>query len=82
MQTLNLLNFSLPWIEGLFWVSVCYLLCSSTNLVEYTVGYMPSDLYNLNSSYGSEEELKHCIEEMHTHDLLVCLWSSAHVIDL
>ncbi|KAK9924938.1 hypothetical protein M0R45_033279 [Rubus argutus] len=33
-------------------------------------GYMPSDLYNLNSSYGTEEELKYCIEEMHTHDLL------------
>lgn len=34
-------------------------------------GYMPGDLYNLNSAYGSEEELKHCIEEMHNHDLLV-----------
>ncbi|KAK9105192.1 hypothetical protein Scep_022036 [Stephania cephalantha] len=33
-------------------------------------GYMPSDLYNLNSAYGSEEELKHCIEEMHAQDLL------------
>ncbi|XXG46633.1 hypothetical protein AAC387_Pa02g1430 [Persea americana] len=33
-------------------------------------GYMPSDLYNLNSAYGSQEELKHCIEEMHAHDLL------------
>ncbi|XP_030482491.2 uncharacterized protein LOC115699295 isoform X2 [Cannabis sativa] len=33
-------------------------------------GYMPSDLYNLNSAYGSVEELKHCIEEMHSHDLL------------
>ncbi|KAH7673439.1 Alpha-amylase protein [Dioscorea alata] len=33
-------------------------------------GYMPSDLYNLNSSYGSIEELKHCIEEMHNQDLL------------
>ncbi|XP_027187610.1 uncharacterized protein [Cicer arietinum] len=33
-------------------------------------GYMPSDLYNLNSSYGSVEELKYCIEEMHSHDLL------------
>ncbi|XP_062103076.1 alpha-amylase 3, chloroplastic-like [Humulus lupulus] len=31
---------------------------------------MPSDLYNLNSAYGSEEELKHCIEEMHSQDLL------------
>lgn len=35
-------------------------------------GYMPSDLYNLNSSYGSVEELKYCIEEMHSQDLLVC----------
>ncbi|KAJ6371238.1 hypothetical protein OIU77_001692 [Salix suchowensis] len=33
-------------------------------------GYMPSDLYNLNSAYGSVEELKHCIEEMHSQDLL------------
>ncbi|KAJ0963484.1 hypothetical protein J5N97_028606 [Dioscorea zingiberensis] len=33
-------------------------------------GYMPSDLYNLNSAYGSVEELKHCIEEMHIQDLL------------
>ncbi|XP_047982425.1 uncharacterized protein LOC125223353 [Salvia hispanica] len=33
-------------------------------------GYMPSDLYNLNSAYGSEEELKHCIEEMRNHDIL------------
>lgn len=34
-------------------------------------GYMPGDLYNLNSAYGSEEELKNCIEEMHNHELLV-----------
>ncbi|KAJ1421491.1 Glycosyl hydrolase, family 13, catalytic domain [Sesbania bispinosa] len=33
-------------------------------------GYMPSDLYNLNSSYGSVEELKYCIEELHSQDLL------------
>ncbi|TKY65101.1 Alpha-amylase 3 [Spatholobus suberectus] len=33
-------------------------------------GYMPSDLYNLNSSYGSVEELKYCIEEMHSQDLM------------
>lgn len=33
-------------------------------------GYMPTDLYNLNSAYGTEEELKHCVEEMHTQDLL------------
>lgn len=33
-------------------------------------GYMPSDLYNLNSAYGSMEELKQCIEEMHSQDLL------------
>ncbi|KAL3525856.1 hypothetical protein ACH5RR_014228 [Cinchona calisaya] len=33
-------------------------------------GYMPSDLYNLNSAYGSVEELKHCINEMHNQDLL------------
>lgn len=34
-------------------------------------GYMPSDLYNLNSAYGTEEELKYCIQEMHSHNLLV-----------
>lgn len=41
---------------------------------QYTLyaGYMPSDLYNLNSSYGSMEELKHCIEELHSQDMLVC----------
>ncbi|KAD7479496.1 hypothetical protein E3N88_02632 [Mikania micrantha] len=33
-------------------------------------GYMPSDLYNLNSAYGTQEELKCCIEEMHRHHLL------------
>ncbi|GMI98235.1 hypothetical protein HRI_003492800 [Hibiscus trionum] len=33
-------------------------------------GYMPSDLYNLNSKYGSVEDLKSCIEEFHAHDLL------------
>ncbi|XP_076936676.1 putative alpha-amylase 2 isoform X2 [Bidens hawaiensis] len=34
-------------------------------------GYMPSDLYNLNSAYGTQDELKHCIAEMHNHHLLV-----------
>eukprot|EP00249_Psilotum_nudum_P024115 c29097_g1_i3 orf=478-3477(+) len=34
-------------------------------------GYMPGDLYDLNSAYGSLGELKHCIEVMHNHDLLV-----------
>ncbi|XP_019244553.1 PREDICTED: uncharacterized protein LOC109224428 isoform X1 [Nicotiana attenuata] len=33
-------------------------------------GYMPSDLYNLNTAYGSVEELRSCIEEMHNQDLL------------
>ncbi|KAK6266780.1 hypothetical protein QUC31_017617 [Theobroma cacao] len=33
-------------------------------------GYMPSDLYNWNSLYGSVEELKSCIEKMHSQDLL------------
>lgn len=36
---------------------------------------MPSDLYNLNSAYGSVEELKNCIDEMHNQDLLVCFWT-------
>eukprot|EP00249_Psilotum_nudum_P024116 c29097_g1_i4 orf=478-3012(+) len=34
-------------------------------------GYMPGDLYDLNSAYGTVEELKSCIEEMHNHDLMV-----------
>jgi len=34
-------------------------------------GYMPVDYYNLDSKYGTKEQLKHCIEEMHNHDLLV-----------
>lgn len=33
-------------------------------------GYMPTDLYNLNSEYGTEEELKYCVEEMHSQDIL------------
>lgn len=33
-------------------------------------GYLPSDLYNLNSAYGSVEELKQCIEELHTHGIM------------
>lgn len=33
-------------------------------------GYMPSDLYNLDSAYGTKEELKHCIEELHAHNIL------------
>lgn len=32
---------------------------------------MPVDYYNLDSKYGTKEQLKHCIEEMHNHDLLV-----------
>lgn len=34
-------------------------------------GYMPGDLYNLNSAYGGSEELKQCIDEMHKHNILV-----------
>eukprot|EP00897_Mesotaenium_endlicherianum_P000654 jgi/Mesen1/1058/ME000123S00228 len=34
-------------------------------------GYMPTDLYNLNSAYGSVDELKLCIQEMHNNDILV-----------
>lgn len=34
-------------------------------------GYMPGDLYNLNSAYGGSEELKLCINEMHKHKILV-----------
>jgi hypothetical protein len=32
---------------------------------------MPGDLYNLNSAYGTEDELKQCIAEMHNHNILV-----------
>ena len=28
-------------------------------------GYMPTDLYNLNTFYGSEEELKECVRTLH-----------------
>mmetsp|Transcript_9648 Transcript_9648/g.27597 ORF Transcript_9648/g.27597 Transcript_9648/m.27597 type:complete len:677 (-) Transcript_9648:123-2153(-) len=28
-------------------------------------GYMPTDYYNLNSNYGSEEELRECIKSLH-----------------
>ncbi|GJP55033.1 hypothetical protein CLOM_g14020 [Closterium sp. NIES-68] len=34
-------------------------------------GYMPVDLYNLNSCYGTKEQLQFCIDELHNHDLLV-----------
>lgn len=34
-------------------------------------GYMPVDLYNLNTPYGSQEELKKCIEAMHEHNIQV-----------
>ncbi|KAH7435067.1 hypothetical protein KP509_06G047800 [Ceratopteris richardii] len=34
-------------------------------------GYMPGDLYNLNSAYGTKEELKNAIEEMHNHGIKV-----------
>ncbi|CAI5513187.1 unnamed protein product [Closterium sp. Naga37s-1] len=34
-------------------------------------GYMPVDLYNLNSCYGTKEQLQYCIDELHNHDLLV-----------
>jgi len=49
----------------------CTVVCIHEQYKLYA-GYMPSDLYNLNSSYGSVEELKYCIEELHSHDLLVC----------
>ena len=38
---------------------------------EIVVGYMPGDLYDLNSAYGGSEELKLCIDEMHKHKILV-----------
>eukprot|EP00899_Mesostigma_viride_P025601 jgi/Mesvir1/6225/Mv00904-RA.2 len=34
-------------------------------------GYMPVDYYNLNSKYGTEEELRYLIEELHSFGLTV-----------
>jgi glycosidase len=34
-------------------------------------GYMPRDLYNLNSKYGSFDELKQAIRTLHDHKLSV-----------
>lgn len=36
-----------------------------------TQGYLPTDLYNLNSQYGSEGELRACLRTMHDADLKV-----------
>lgn len=33
-------------------------------------GYMLYDLYKLNSAYGTQDELKYCIEAMHNQHLL------------
>jgi alpha-amylase len=32
-------------------------------------GYLPRDLYNLNSAYGSEAELRECLNTLHDYDL-------------
>lgn len=34
-------------------------------------GYLPTDLYNLNSQYGSESELRDCIAALHEAELKV-----------
>ena len=34
-------------------------------------GYLPTDLYNLNSQYGSEAELRECISALHAAGLKV-----------
>eukprot|EP00210_Caulerpa_lentillifera_P006145 g5872.t1 len=34
-------------------------------------GYLPRDLYNLNSKYGSEGDLRECISSLHQHGLKV-----------
>lgn len=34
-------------------------------------GYLPRDLYNLNSQYGSEGDLRDCISVLHENDLKV-----------
>lgn len=33
-------------------------------------GYLPRDLYNLNSEYGSEHQLRHCLERLEEHGLI------------
>jgi alpha-amylase len=37
-------------------------------------GYLPRDLYNLNSRYGSESELRELIASFHEHNIKVCWW--------
>ncbi len=32
-------------------------------------GYLPRDIYNLNSAYGSEGELRELLYELHDHEL-------------
>lgn len=34
-------------------------------------GYLPGDLYNLNSKYGSEEELIGCVKALQNHGIKV-----------
>ncbi|KAI3767189.1 hypothetical protein L2E82_17277 [Cichorium intybus] len=38
-------------------------------------GYMPSDLYNLKSTYWTQVDLNYCIEEMHNQHLLSAFFS-------
>ena len=66
MQSLGCLDHNAGYLSNL-------LLGASDFLLGCDAGYMPSDLYNLNSAYGTVEELKQCIEEMHAQDLLVSL---------
>ncbi|KAI3513367.1 hypothetical protein L1887_20698 [Cichorium endivia] len=46
------------------------MLLGATKIVSLNQGYMPSDLYNLKSAYGTQVYLKYCIEEMHNQHLL------------
>ena len=43
-------------------------------------GYLPTDLYNLNSQYGSEGELRACVAALHDADMKVWSLSSSDLV--
>ena len=54
--------------------AVRHLLLLSTHRVEHTVlvwlqGYLPRDLWSLNSAYGSEGDLRECLRTLHECNL-------------
>lgn len=50
--------------------SACCAHPDSTHLTTLQ-GYLPGDLYNLNSKYGSEEELIDCVKALQQHGIKV-----------